>query len=55
MKDYTVIQARYLRDDLPICLGGLAANLRRVQLFSRNDANRDSVGTIRLDGLGETK
>ncbi len=46
MKDYTAIQARYLRDDLPIRLGGLAANLRRVQSFSRNDANRDVVESM---------
>jgi hypothetical protein len=46
MKDYTAIQARYLRDDLPIRLGGLAANLRRVQSFARNDANRDVVESM---------
>ena len=46
MRDYAVIQARYLRDDLPIRLGGLAANLRRVQSFSRNDANRDVVESM---------
>ena len=43
MKDYTAIQERYMRDGLPIRLGGLAANLRRVQSFTKNDANRDIV------------
>ena len=46
MKDYSAIQARYMRDDLPVRLGGLAANLRRVQSFIRNDANRDVVESI---------
>jgi hypothetical protein len=46
MKDYTAIQARYLRDELPIRLGGLAANLRRVQSFARNDANCDVVESL---------
>lgn len=34
---------RYLRDPLPIRLGGLAANLARVKSFSRNDANQRAV------------
>lgn len=46
MRDYTAIQVRYLQDDLPVRLGGLAANLRRVQSFSRNDANRDVVESM---------
>ncbi len=46
MKDYTVIQVRYMRDELPIRLGGLAANLRRVQSFTKNDANRDVVESL---------
>ncbi len=46
MKDYTTIQARYLRDDLAVRLGGLAANLRRVQSLTRNDANRDVVESM---------
>jgi hypothetical protein len=43
MKDYTAIRERYMRDGLPIRLGGLAANLRRVQSFAKNDANCDVV------------
>jgi hypothetical protein len=46
MKDYAAIHARYLRDDLPIRLGGLAANLRRVQSFTRNDANCEVVESM---------
>ena len=46
MKDYTAIQARYMRDVLSIRLGGLAANLRRVQSFTKNDANRDVVESM---------
>ncbi len=34
---------RYLRDALPIRLGGLAANLARVKSFSRNDSNQNAV------------
>jgi hypothetical protein len=34
---------RYLKDSIPIRLGGIAANLARVQSFSRNSANRDAV------------
>ena len=34
---------RYLRDPIPIRLGGLAANLARVKSFSTNPANGDAV------------
>jgi len=34
---------RYLRDDLPVRLGGLAANLARVKSFSESDANSEAV------------
>jgi len=36
MKNRTAIQERYLRDPLPIRLGGLAANLARVESFSNH-------------------
>lgn len=51
MKDWTVIQERYLRDALPIRLGGLAANLARITSFSRNIANYDVVESL----LNESK
>ncbi|HKV39685.1 MAG TPA: hypothetical protein VJX67_10760 [Blastocatellia bacterium] len=34
MKSQVAIRERYLRDPLPIRLGGLAANLARIQSFS---------------------
>jgi hypothetical protein len=46
MKDWTAIRERYLRDNLPIRLGGLAANLRRIKSFSSHDANHEVVESI---------
>ena len=43
MKDWTAIRERYLRDDVAIRLGGLAANLLRVKSFCEHDENRDMV------------
>jgi len=43
MKDWSMIRARYLRDDLPIRLGGLAANLSRIRSFATHDASRETV------------
>ena len=43
MKDWTTIRERYLRDNLPVRLGGLAANLSRIKSFAAQDANRDVV------------
>lgn len=43
MRDYTAIRQRYLRDDLPVRLGGLAANLRRVKSAATRDENRTAV------------
>ncbi len=46
MKDWAVIRERYLSDDLPIRLGGLAANLSRINSFVSHDANREAVGSL---------
>ncbi len=46
MKDWTPIRERYLRDQLPVRLGGLAANLSRVQSFSAQDAGREAVESL---------
>jgi hypothetical protein len=46
MRDWTVIRERYLRDELPIRLGGLAANLARIKSFSSHAANRDVVESL---------
>lgn len=43
MRDWTAIRERYLRDELPIRLGGLAANLARIKSFSSHAANREAV------------
>jgi len=45
------VRERYLRDSLPIRLGGLAANLARVRSFSDHPAHREVV--VRL--LEESK
>jgi hypothetical protein len=46
MKNQTAIQERYMRDPLPIRLGGLAADLARVQSFSDNSNLRDAVAGL---------
>ena len=43
MKDWTTIRERYMRDDVAVRLGGLAANLQRVKSFCERDANRELV------------
>jgi hypothetical protein len=43
MKDWSRIKERYLRDDLRVRLGGLAANLARVASFSDHAGHRESV------------
>ena len=51
MKDWNVIRDRYLRDGLPIRLGGLAANLGRIKSFAAYDEGQMSV----MDLLEESK
>jgi hypothetical protein len=46
MKDWTQIRERYLRDALPVRLGGLAANLSRIKSFSADEANQDVVESM---------
>lgn len=46
MKDWTVIRERYMRDALPVRLGGLAANLSRIKSFSANEASRETVASL---------
>jgi hypothetical protein len=46
MKDWALLRQRYLQDDVPIRLGGLAANLRRINSFSERDTNREVVESI---------
>lgn len=44
--DQTARQERYLRDELPVRLGGLAANLRRIGSFSCHPANGEAVASL---------
>ena len=46
MKDWGPIRQRYLRDNLPVRLGGLAANLSRIKSFAAQDANREAVESL---------
>ena len=46
MRDWTTIRERFLRDNVPVRLGGLAANLRRIYSFAGHDANSSSVAGL---------
>ena len=46
MKDRAAIRERYLRDELPVRLGGLAANLARIKSFSDHPDHRDVVANL---------
>jgi hypothetical protein len=46
MKDLSNIRARYMRDPLPVRLGGLAADLARITSFSQNPANLAPVADL---------
>ena len=46
MKNQESIRTRYLQDDVPTRLGGLAANLSRIKSFSSHDANQDTVKSL---------
>jgi hypothetical protein len=46
MKDWIAIRERYLRDNLAIRLGGLAANLSRIKSFASNAENREAVESL---------
>jgi hypothetical protein len=46
MTNRSALRERYLRDALPVRLGGLAANLARVRSFSDNPAHRDVVARL---------
>ncbi len=40
------IRQRFLRDPLPIRLGGLAADLARISSFAENPDNREAVASV---------
>ena len=46
MRDSATIQERYLRDELPVRLGGLAANLARIKSFSDHPDHCDVVESL---------
>ena len=46
MKDWTPLRARYLQDELPVRLGGLAANLFRIRSFSQHDSRLAAVESL---------
>lgn len=46
MKNQEVIRRRYLRDDLSVRLGSLAANLRRIKSFTGHAANQAAVESL---------
>jgi hypothetical protein len=46
MKDWTVIQERYMRDEPPVRLGGPAPNLGRIKSFSANEARLETVASL---------
>ena len=43
MKKQSIIRERYLRDGLKIRLGGIAANLARIESFSRHPDHEEVV------------
>ena len=43
VQDRTRLRERYLEDDLPTRLGGLATNLARIQSFSHHSGNQAAV------------
>ena len=46
MKDWSEIRARYLRDSVPVRLGGLATNLGRIRSFAGHEASREAVASL---------
>lgn len=45
MRDWQKLRARYLRDQVPVRLGGVAANLARINSFS---SHQDQAGFVEL-------
>lgn len=46
MKNLKYIHKRYIKDPLSVRLGGLAANLARIDSFSGNYKNHKAVGSL---------
>ncbi|MEQ9354696.1 hypothetical protein [Coleofasciculus chthonoplastes] len=43
MKDWKALQGRYLNDEVPTRLGGLAANLARIKSLTKSGVNGNAV------------
>lgn len=43
MSDWSPLKERYMRDDVPVRLGGIAANLARVRTYSKYPGRGDIV------------
>ncbi len=48
MRDWEKLKTRYLRDAVPVRLGGVAANLARIKSFSVNQ-NQESFVEMMID------
>ncbi|KPJ58635.1 MAG: hypothetical protein AMJ46_13925 [Latescibacteria bacterium DG_63] len=46
MRDVAVIRERYLRDAVPVRLGGLAASLARVESLSEHPGHKEVVASL---------
>jgi len=46
MNKQSIIRERYLRDELKIRLGGIAANLARIESFSRHPDHGEAVARL---------
>ncbi len=46
MRDWATIRERYLRDELPTRLGGIAANLGRIRSFAAQRASDEVVESL---------
>jgi len=46
MKNVEEIRKRYLKDELPVRLGGIAANLARMNSFSSNDSHLEVIESL---------
>ena len=46
MKNVEEIRKRYLKDELPVRLGGIAANLARMNSFSSNDSHQEVIESL---------
>ena len=46
MNNLDTLRSRYMRDSVPVRLGGLAANLARVASFSKHQGHQHAVSAI---------